>query len=192
MSEAKQQKPKVNYWRFIPIIIFLALSITFLFRLFGEDPNNIPSVLIQKPLPQFELSAQGDFPTFGSKDFYGDGDPKIINFWASWCLPCREEHPQLEAIQELGIKIYGISYKDVEENALQFLEEYGNIYEAIGKDEKNSVHIDFGVRKIPETFIVDNQGIIRYKQIGAILPENYDFFLKQYEAAKTPIDVEKE
>ncbi len=183
-----KNKSVLKSWRLIPIIVFIALIATFIYRLAGEDPSFIPSVLIAKPLPEFELNKQGDNPSFKSTDFIGDQQPKLINFWASWCVPCRQEHPQLKQLQQMGIKVYGISYKDTTENALKFLSKYGNVYEAIGIDPKNRIHIDLGVHKIPETFIVDNQGIIRYKQTGAILPgENLENFLTQFEAAKTPI-----
>ena len=178
---------KFKFWRIIPIIILVGILGVFFNGLSNEkDPSFIPSVLIEKPMPSFALTAQGNNPTFSSKDFYGEAPPKVINFWASWCIPCRAEHAELEKLQKLGIKVYGISYKDSDENALKFLNKYGNIYEAIGKDTKNRVHIDFGVYKIPETFIIDNKGIIRFKQTGAITAgANFENFLKQYEAAKS-------
>lgn len=174
---------KFKFWQLIPVIIFVALAATFLYRLNGEDPSYIPSVLIEKPMPQFKLDALGDLPTFSASEL--KGQITIVNFWASWCTACRAEHVELEKLKQLGIKVYGINHKDNDGNALEFLAKYGNVYNAIGTNASGRVAIDFGVRALPETFIIDQHGIIRYKQIGPILAgDGFDNFLTQYKAAK--------
>ncbi|PCI84645.1 MAG: DsbE family thiol:disulfide interchange protein [Hyphomicrobiales bacterium] len=177
-------KPNFKISRLIPVIIFVGLAGVFLYRLYGEDPSYIPSVLIEKPMPQFELDALGDLPTFNASDL--KGELVVVNFWASWCVACRAEHIELDKLKAMGIKIYGINHKDNDQNALEFLTKYGNVYTAIGTNKSGRVAIDFGVRALPESFIIDPNGIIRYKQIGPILAgEGFANFVKQYEAAKT-------
>lgn len=185
-------KNSSKFIRLIPIIIFVGLAATFLYRLYGEDPSYIPSVLLQKPIPQFELQALGELPKFTSADFNSGikGDVKVVNFWASWCVACRAEHIELDKLKQTGIKIYGINHKDDDANALEFLAKYGNVYDAVGTNKNGRVAIDFGVRALPETFIIDQNGLIRFKQIGPILAgENYDNFVKQFQAANLPIQI---
>ena len=177
-------KNKFKFWRLLPVIIFVGLAGVFLYRLYGEDPSYIPSVLIEKPMPQFELDALGDLPTFNAAAL--NGELIVVNFWASWCVACRAEHIELEKLKAMGIKIYGINHKDNDQNALEFLKKYGNVYAAIGTNKSGRVAIDFGVRALPESFIIDQYGIIRYKQIGPILGgEGFDHFVQQYKAAQT-------
>lgn len=179
-----------TFLRLIPVVIFVALAATLLYRLNGEDPSYIPSVLLQKPIPQFELDSLGDLPSFGSEDFKSgiETDVKVINFWASWCVACRAEHLELDKLKQLGINVYGVNHKDNDANALEFLTKYGNVYDAVGASKNGRVGINFGVRALPETFIIDQNGVIRFKQIGPILAgEIYDNFIKQYQAAKLPI-----
>lgn len=178
---------KFTFWRLIPIILFVGLAAVFLYRLYGEDPSYIPSVLIEKPMPQYTLAPLGDLPSFNSNDL--NQELVVINFWASWCVACRAEHLELDKLKTMGIKIYGINHKDNDANALEFLAKYGNVYEAIGTNSTGRVAIDFGVRALPETFIIDKNGIIRYKQIGPILAgKGFENFIKQFEAAKLAID----
>lgn len=179
---------KINTMRLLPIVIFVGLAAVFLYRLYGEDPSYIPSVLIQKPMPEYTLSPLGDLPSFNSTNLADE--VVVVNFWASWCVACRAEHIELDKLKQLGIKIYGINHKDNDANAIEFLTKYGNVYEAIGTNESGRVAIDFGVRALPESFIIDQNGIIRYKQIGPILSgEGYDNFTKQFEAAKLPLEI---
>lgn len=169
-------------WRLLPIIIFVALAAVFLYRLYGEDPSVIPSVLIEKPMPTYNLDPLGDLASFNSTDL--NQELVVVNFWASWCVACRAEHLELDKLKQMGIKVYGINHKDNDANALEFLTKYGNVYEAIGTNKSGRVGINFGVRALPETFIIDKNGIIRYKQIGPILAgEGFDNFVKQFNTA---------
>lgn len=164
----------------VPLVIFAILAAMFYIRLFSGDPSKIPSVLIDKPVPDFDLKPlEGLFeegrpiPGFSSADL-AEGEVSLVNVWASWCGPCRQEHPYMMELARSGkVRMYGLNYKDKTENALSFLSQLGNPYQAVGVDDGGRVAIDWGVYGVPETFIVDGKGIIRYKQIGAL---NLDTF----------------
>lgn len=156
----------------IPLAVFVALAAVFLIRLeTAGDPEAIPSALVGKAAPAFELPPLdgADRPGFASADL--KGPVTVVNIFASWCGPCRIEHPQLlELARDDRIRLVGINYKDVPENAAGFLAELGNPYVAIGADRTGRTAIDWGVYGVPETFVVDGEGIIRYKHIGPIDP----------------------
>ena len=155
---------------FLPLAIFVALAAVFLIRL--ETAGNleaIPSALVGKPAPDFDLPplAGVDSPGLATADL--KGGVTVVNVFASWCGPCRLEHPQLIALaRDDRIRLVGINYKDVTANAVQFLDELGDPYAAIGVDSTGRTAIDWGVYGVPETFIVDADGVIRYKHIGPI------------------------
>lgn len=164
----------------LPLVIFAALALLFLFQLtLGGDPQKIPSALIDKPAPTFLLSAvEGltkdaqPMPGFSSEDFAGN--VSIVNVFASWCVPCRQEHPLLEELAKVeGIQLLGINYKDKPENARRFLGSLGNPYDKVGADDAGRAAIDWGVYGIPETFIVDRRGHIRYNFVGPLNPTSY-------------------
>jgi cytochrome c biogenesis protein CcmG/thiol:disulfide interchange protein DsbE len=135
------------------------------------DPREVPSPLIDKPAPEFALT-QLDKPeqTIRRADMLGR--VWMLNVWASWCEACREEHPYLVEFAKLkALPIYGLDYKDQREPAQQWLAQRGNPYDASLFDASGRVGIDFGVYGVPETFIIDKQGVIRFKQIGPLTPE---------------------
>ena len=139
----------------------------------GKNIRDIPSALIDKPAPSFELPPiEGRDDGFSSADIAGK--VAVINVWASWCAPCRIEHPMLMRMAQEGIAIYGINYKDKPEDASAFLAELGNPFRRIGVDRNGRAVIDWGVYGYPETFIVDRQGRIRYKHIGPIMPNHLE------------------
>ncbi len=154
----------------IPLAIFVVLAI-FLGRGLSLDPREVPSPLIDKPAPVFSLS-QLDKPAqmIGTEQLRGQ--VWILNVWASWCVACRDEHPVLVEFSKTGaVPIYGLNYKDKREPALNWLQQLGNPYTASIFDEKGRVGIDFGVYGVPETFVIDKQGVIRYKKTGPVTQE---------------------
>jgi cytochrome c biogenesis protein CcmG/thiol:disulfide interchange protein DsbE len=155
----------------LPLILLVALVSVFAFSI-DRDSSLVRSVLIDKPVPQFDLPAvEGlDVPGFGSAAL--TGEPTVVNVFASWCIPCRDEHPLLEALKaQTGVKLFGINHSDAPENAVAFLAELGNPYDAVGADRDRRVSIDWGVYGVPETFLVDAEGVIVYKHVGPLTPE---------------------
>ncbi|MDP2064768.1 MAG: DsbE family thiol:disulfide interchange protein [Burkholderiaceae bacterium] len=154
----------------IPLAIFLGL-VWFLAAGLKLDPKEVPSPLINKPAPQFQLTRLDDAArTIRRDDMLGK--VWVLNVWASWCVACREEHPLLvEFARKKLVPIYGLNYKDGRSAGLQWLARFGNPYEASLFDSDGRVGIDWGVYGVPETFLVDKQGVIRFKQIGPLTPE---------------------
>lgn len=152
----------------IPLIIFMALIGLFAVGL-QLDPREVPSPLIDKPVPAFELPRL-DAPEdkFTRNDLTAH-PVSLFNVWASWCVACRQEHPFLMELARSGeIPIYGLNYKDERNDAIAWLKRHGDPYRASGFDHEGRVGIDWGVYGVPETFIVDAQGVIRYKHIGPL------------------------
>ncbi len=149
---------------FIVLAVFLAIGL-------NRDPREVPSPLIGKPAPAFAL-AQLDRPeqTIRRDDMLGR--VWLLNVWASWCVACREEHPFLVEYSRLKeVPIYGLNYKDERADGLGWLERFGNPYTASLYDRDGKVGIDYGVYGVPETFVIDKAGVIRFKQIGPVTPE---------------------
>lgn len=162
--------------RFLPLILFMMLAGLFLLRLFAGDAARIPSALIGKPAPTFELAALSGLdatPGLSTNDLRA-GHVSLVNIFASWCAPCRQEHPVLmslaqdETLKTLGVEIYGLSYKDETGNARDFLKAEGNPFARVGVDPAGRTAIDFGVYGVPETFVVTGDGTIAYKFIGPL------------------------
>lgn len=155
----------------LPLAFFSALCVLFFLQLTsGRDNSTVPSALIGKPVPTFDLPALpgSTLPGFSSKTASAH-KLTLINVWASWCVPCRQEHPFIERLaHDDRLKVFGLNYKDKAESALTFLNELGNPYDAIGIDPKGRTGIDFGVYGVPETFLIDNTGAIVHKFIGPI------------------------
>ena len=148
-------------------LVFIALAALFFFGLGRDDPDALPSTLIGRPAPSIAAAPLGALapPT---DEMLREPGVKLVNFWASWCAPCRVEHPNLEALAAEGIPIYGINYKDKPANALGFLEELGNPYTATGADEAGRMAIEWGVYGVPETYVIDGAGKIVYRFAGPI------------------------
>jgi cytochrome c biogenesis protein CcmG/thiol:disulfide interchange protein DsbE len=160
----------------IPLDVFALLAAIFLLRLETEgDISAIPSALIGKPAPAFDLPALEGSGVRGLKRDDLLGQVTLVNVFGSWCGPCRLEHRQLTALAaDKSFRLVGIDYKDRPENARRFLEELGNPYAAIGVDERGRAAIDWGVYGVPETFLVGPDGTIIRKFIGPILPQNLE------------------
>lgn len=187
----------------LPLIVFVGLAALFLLQLtVGRSPNEIPSALIDRPAPQFDLPALAGLtrdgvavPGISTEDLIAGngsgpdlaGKVTVVNVFASWCVPCREEHPVLETLAERSeVRLVGLNYKDKTENALRFLGTLGNPYDAVGVDAKGRAAIDLGVYGVPETFVVDRTGRIRYKFIGPLDPQKLrEVLVPKIEAALT-------
>ncbi len=146
---------------FVVVIIFLAIGLTL-------NPRQVPSPLVDKPAPVFQLQQLHDTDrVFSSTD--NIGKVWMLNVWASWCVACRDEHPLLVELSRLGIvPIFGLNYKDQRDTALQWLKQFGDPYVISIADTEGRVGIDYGVYGVPETYVIDKQGIIRYKHIGPV------------------------
>ena len=168
----------------IPLVAFLALAALFMFRLGAGDPARIPSALIGRPAPPTSLpplpALERDgkaVPGIDSVDF--KGEVTVVNVWASWCVPCREEAPLLMNLAaDRRLRVAGINYKDEPDNARRFLGRYGNPFAANGIDRNGRTAIEWGVYGVPETFVVGRDGHIAYKLIGPITSDNLDKALK--------------
>jgi cytochrome c biogenesis protein CcmG/thiol:disulfide interchange protein DsbE len=177
LSESRERRRRVAM-ALLPVVVFVGLAVLFVVGLGQEDPSRVPSVLIGKPAPEFILPpleglARQSAPVPGlSTADLAQGRVTLVNIWASWCAPCREEHPQLLRLSAMeGLRLVGINYKDDPENARRFLGALGLPFAAVGVDRAGRVFVDWGAYGVPETFIVDGKGIIRHKLIGPITPE---------------------
>jgi cytochrome c biogenesis protein CcmG/thiol:disulfide interchange protein DsbE len=151
----------------LPLVVFL-IMVGFLFAGLGLNPRQVPSPLIDKPAPVFQLQQLHDpEKVLSSED--NIGKVWLLNVWASWCVACRDEHPLLVQLANAGIvPVYGLNYKDERSTALQWLKQFGDPYAVSVVDPEGRVGIDYGVYGVPETYIIDKQGIIRHKQIGPV------------------------
>ena len=151
--------------RLMPLIIFAVLVI-FLAVGLTLNPREVPSPLIGKPAPEFELPLLLQEGSFSNKDLIGH--VTLLNVWASWCFACRQEHEVVKHLSREGVRIIGLNYKDDASDAKQWLAKLGNPYQAIAADRDGRIAIDWGVYGAPETFLIDQQGIIRHKVIGPL------------------------
>lgn len=156
----------------LPIAAFAAL-VGYFFSVLSRDPSVLPSAMIDQPAPAFTLAGLGEQPGLARDEFAGQ--VVLVNFFASWCVPCRSEHPLLMRLAaELKTPLYGIDYKDKPEDAARFLSELGNPYGRIGADRDGRVGIDFGVYGVPETYLIDGDGHIRYRHVGPLTAESLE------------------
>ena len=149
---------------FAVMVVFLGVGLTL-------NPREVPSPLINKPAPPFVLP-QLHLPdkSFAQKDMLGK--VWMLNVWASWCVACREEHPNLVELARTGaVPIYGLNYKDERADGIAWLARFGNPYQVSAYDRDGRIGIDYGVYGVPETYVIDKAGVIRYKRIGAVTPE---------------------
>ncbi|PQO23504.1 DsbE family thiol:disulfide interchange protein [Rhodobacteraceae bacterium WD3A24] len=153
----------------LPPLIFAGLAAVFYFGMY-DDNEELPSAREGGPAPEVDLARLGDYRLF-TGDELDDGEVSLVNYWASWCAPCRAEHPMLEQIAEEGIPIYGINYRDNPQRAMQFLDEVGNPFAAIGTDQAGQTAIDWGLYGVPETYVIDGDGTVVMRFAGPITPE---------------------
>ena len=158
----------------LPSIFFLLILLIFFYLLIIErSPFELPSNLLNKNVPKFETESLLKNEKFISSQEFGD-EIILVNFFATWCQPCRDEHIFIERFSnERGIRIIGINYKDISENAIEWLKNLGNPYSNVPVDKKGRIAIDWGVYGIPETFVVNSRGIIKYRHVGPITKKIY-------------------
>ncbi|MEK7361009.1 MAG: DsbE family thiol:disulfide interchange protein, partial [Pseudomonadota bacterium] len=149
---------------FAVLVVFLGVGLTL-------NPREVPSPLINKPAPAFQLpQLHAPDKTFAQKDMLGK--VWMLNVWASWCVACREEHPHLVALARSGaVPIYGLNYKDERDDGIAWLARFGDPYQLSAYDRDGRIGIDYGVYGVPETYVIDKAGVIRYKRIGVVTPE---------------------
>ncbi|GAA6144031.1 DsbE family thiol:disulfide interchange protein [Thalassolituus maritimus] len=153
---------------FLPFAVFVAITVVFWVGLGIEDKSSLPSPLIGQPFPEFELGVVEDGRILTTTDL--EGQPALVNVWATWCPTCKAEHDFLNALSDEGIRIIGINYKDDLDKARQWLADYGNPYAYNLSDPDGLLGIELGVYGAPETFLIDSTGVIREKHIGDLNP----------------------
>lgn len=176
--ERPEQPPKRTRMMLVPIAVFAAVALLFGYALTSSDPTKLPSALLGKQAPATDLAALPGLvangqPVAGTKTAdLAKGQVTVVNFWASWCVPCVQEHPMLgELKKRTGVRLIGVNHKDPEPGGLKFLTRYGNPFDAVGVDGNGRASIDWGVYGMPETFVVDGTGRIVHKHVGPLTPE---------------------
>jgi len=167
----------------IPLALFLFFAGVAAYQLTQPKQTMIPSQMVEEKLPEFSLApALEGMPGASRADFVG-GKPKLLNIWASWCLPCIAEAPHLERLKEEGVEIIGISVRDRPEAVAAFLSRYGNPYTRIGADDISELMLEIGAHGVPETYVIDPDGKIRYQHIGDIRENHVELLLEKLEEA---------
>jgi len=168
----------------LPLVVFSLLVVVAVIGLRRPDDRTIRSHLIGQPLPEFTLPAsQANKPGLTAADFR-QGKPRLLNVFASWCVPCAAEAPQLRQLAEAGVQIDAIAIRDRPEDTARFLARYGDPYARIADDKDSSVQLALGSSGVPETFLIDGKGVIRLQHIGDIRPEDVPAILSAVEAAR--------
>ncbi len=175
-------KRRLILW--LPLAVFMIFVVTVAVGLYAPATRNIASQMVGKPMPEFALpAALPDRPGLASADL-ADGQPHLVNVFASWCVPCIAEAPQLLALKQRGVPIQAIAIRDRPQDIADFLRRWGDPYQRIGSDTDSRVQLAMGSSGVPETFIVDGKGIIRHQHIGDIRAEAIPGIVAAYEAAK--------
>lgn len=174
----------MNSWRmFVPLGIFSLFAGLAAYQLGQPKDEFVESAMVGEKLPQFDLRpAFASLPGAATADFT-DGKPKLLNIWASWCIPCISEAPQLERLQASGVEIVGIAIRDRPEDVARFLASYGNPYTRIGADDLSEVQLAIGSSGVPETFVIDGEGKITHQHIGDIRPGDVPVLLGKLQEA---------
>ena len=170
--------------RFLPLLILMAFVVAVAWRLSSPADERIASKMVGKPVPAFALSSAAlGKPGFASTEL-GDGKPRLVNVFASWCVPCIAEAPLLMELKRRGVPIDAIAVRDRPQDVTAFLARHGDPFERIGADPESRVQLGLGSSGVPETFIVDGRGIIRYQHMGPIEPDDVPKLIGEWEAAK--------
>lgn len=182
MSGDSPKAPRWSLW--LPLALFGLFVVLVLFGLLRPANRDVESAMIGKTLPEFTLKpASADRPGLTTADFKG-GEPRLLNVFASWCVPCAVEAPQLAALKQAGVEIHGVAVRDKREDLERFLARHGNPFARIGADEVSKVQFALGSSGYPESFIVDGRGVIRYQHIGEIRPDQVEMILTKLKEAE--------
>ncbi|SNR27116.1 DsbE family thiol:disulfide interchange protein [Puniceibacterium sediminis] len=166
-----------------PPLIFAGFAMLAFVGMFRDDPEGLPSTRIGQPAPAITLEVLGDFPGV-TPDMLKTGEVTLVNFWASWCPPCRAEHPRLLQMQADGMQIIGVNFKDQAGDALSYLADESSPFKAIAFDPKGRTAIEWGVTAPPETFILDGEGVVLFRFAGPLVGSDYEQrFVPALEAA---------
>lgn len=175
---------KGRWLTWLPLVLFGALAALFIGGLLRPDDRVIESKMVGKPLPAFALpAAASDRPALASTEF-AKGKPRLLNIFASWCVPCAAESPQLATLRQAGVPIDGIAIRDAREDVDRFLARYGNPYDHIGLDARSSVQLALGSSGVPETFLIGGDGKILHQHIGDIRAEDVADIIDRWKAAQ--------
>lgn len=164
--------PASRWTLWLPLVLFLGFVALVMFGLYRPADRDVASAMIGKPLPEFALRAAVEERPGLSRADLADGKPRLLNIFASWCVPCAVEAPQLAALQAEGIDVAGVAIRDRPEDVAAFLARHGNPFSRIGADDRSIVQLGIGSSGVPETFVIDGKGTIRYQHIGEIRPEH--------------------
>jgi cytochrome c biogenesis protein CcmG/thiol:disulfide interchange protein DsbE len=180
-QEALRMSPAV---RFAPLALLLLVIVALIWRLATPTDSNVPSKLEGKPLPAFDLAAALNSKPALSSRHLAIGKPHLLNIFASWCVPCVGEVKVLQQLKARGVAIEGVAVRDTPDDVAAFLAQNGDPYERIGSDPQSSVQISLGSSGVPESFIIDGRGVVRYQHIGPIEPDDVPMILAKLEQAK--------
>jgi len=181
-------EPKRRAWAiWLPLVLFGGFVALVLNGLLAPGEREVMSAMIGKPLPEFDLppAANGQ-PGLARADLVTES-PRLLNVFASWCVPCAAEAPQLEALARGGVPIDGVAIRDRREDVARFLARYGNPFVRIGKDDVSEVQLGIGSSGVPETFVIDGRGVIRYQHLGPIMDRDVPVLLSELEKARAPL-----
>ncbi len=168
----------------VPLALFLFFAGLAGYMLTQPKDQNVPSQMIEQPLPDFALEpALEGMPGASRSDFVG-GEPRLLNIWASWCLPCIAEAPHLERLKEEGVEIVGVAVRDTPQAVEGFLSRHGNPYSRIGSDDISELMLEIGASGVPETYVIDAEGNIRYQHIGDIRESDVPMLLEKLEEVR--------
>ncbi len=186
MTETSASEPQPAGFRWalwLPLALFIAFVALVFYGLVRPADRTIESALIGKPVPAFDLKpAIAARPGLSSAVYQG-GKPRLLNIFASWCIPCAVEAPQLDELGKQGVAIDGIAIRDRSEDVSAFLQKNGNPFARIGADNVSAVQLALGSSGVPETFVIDGKGVIRYQHVGVIRPEHVPLILRELKEA---------
>lgn len=183
MSDTPSPAKAPRWALWLPLGLFVGFVALVMVGLFRPASREVKSALVGKPLPAFALKAAvAERPGVSNSDFAG-GKPRLLNIFASWCVPCAAEAPQLEALRRAGVEIHGVAIRDKRADLERFLARNGNPFARIGADDVSAVQFAIGSSGVPESFVIDGKGVIRYQHIGEIRPDQVPLILEKIREA---------